>query len=78
MGLFKDNITVDIDDNYLYLVIDNITYNFELKKISQRLYNANISDKKKFVLSPSKYGIHWFAIDEDLSISALLKMQTDI
>ena len=36
------------------------------------LLNASEEDRGKYEISPSGYGIHWPALDEDLSIDGLL------
>jgi hypothetical protein len=71
----NNKIKVDIDDNYLYLIINNITYKYDIISISEILNNAKIEERKKFTISPSGYGIHWASLDEDLSVPALLKLK---
>jgi hypothetical protein len=39
------------------------------------LANASETERKKYEISPSGYGIHWPLIDEDLSIDGLLGIQ---
>ena len=38
-----------------------------------RLVNAQKQDLNSFVISPGGYGIHWPALDEDISIKAFLE-----
>lgn len=45
----------------------------DLNKLSQRLLQANDEERDNYVISPSGYGIHWPALDEDVSVHALLK-----
>lgn len=45
----------------------------DLNKLSQRLLQANDEERNNYVISPSGYGIHWPALDEDVSVHALLK-----
>lgn len=52
--------------------IDGKVHSFELSAVSKKLARATISDRMKFEVSPSGYGIHWLALDEDLSIDGLL------
>ncbi len=37
-----------------------------------RLATANLKQLRKFVISPSGYGIHWPDLDEDISVKAFL------
>lgn len=55
------------------ICIDNTNYSFEISKISESLHKASEFERKYYQISPSGYGIHWPAIDEDLSIEGLLK-----
>jgi len=45
-----------------------------LAKISSRLLKASQTERLRFEVSPSGYGIHWPLIDEDLSIDGLLNI----
>jgi hypothetical protein len=47
-------------------------YSFNLAEISSKLANASQLEKKMFDVSPSGYGIHWYVLDEDISIDGLL------
>lgn len=60
--------------NNLDIKIDNKNYSFDISKISKRLLNASEAERKFYQISPSGYGIHWPAIDEDLSIEGLLQI----
>ena len=71
----KDSISkieMAIENGFLIINKQGRIFRFELKKISERLANATEEELKQFRLSPSGYGIHWYAIDEDISIPALL------
>jgi hypothetical protein len=59
-------------DKHLEIEIDGVRRKFELGKISPKLRRASREQLEQYVISPSGYGIHWPAIDEDLSIDALL------
>ena len=52
---------------------DGKKYNWNIKEISTRLSNATEADRNNFIISPSGYGIHWPNLDEDISLSGLLK-----
>jgi hypothetical protein len=68
------NITsIKFESDYMILTIDNQTIQLKLKDISKRLQNASDKERNDYKISPSGYGIHWQALDEDLSINGLLK-----
>lgn len=56
----------------LHLKVDGKEYTFRLDKISKKLADASDTERRKYEISPSGYGIHWPLIDEDLSIDALV------
>jgi hypothetical protein len=59
----------------LIINIDGSDYTFELDMISLKLKEASEVQRSLYFISPSGYGIHWPLLDEDLSVSALLKMK---
>jgi hypothetical protein len=65
--------SVDADDTYLYLVIDDKSYRIRWEDCSPRLARANLAQRKRVDIAPSGYGIHWPEIDEDLAITPLLQ-----
>jgi hypothetical protein len=56
----------------MIIQIDNNQYSINLRQVSSRLLNASDEQQNKYQVSPSKYGIHWPLIDEDLSINNLI------
>lgn len=60
------------EGDQLQIVIDGKAHVFDLDKTSPRLTKAGREEREAFEISPSGYGIHWPAIDEDLSIDGLL------
>jgi len=56
----------------MHLTVDGVEYVFQIEKISKRLLKATESERNKYEISPSGYGIYWPLIDEDLSIVGLL------
>lgn len=56
----------------MFLSIDGNEQVFDLRTISPKLARAGAKERENFVVSPSGYGIHWPALDEDLSIDGLL------
>ena len=69
---------LSFNNGSMYVVIDGKFYTFDLKKISKRLLKAPLSQRGKFEVSPSGYGIHWPSLDEDLSVDGLLDGQGNI
>lgn len=66
------NAQVKVEAGFLLVTKGGRTHRFELKKISERLSKATDEQLMQFTISPSGYGIHWYSIDEDISIPALL------
>lgn len=62
------------DNDYLVLILDNQTIRVKLSRVSEKLANASDNERMDFKISPSGYGIHWFRLDEDLSVNGLLKI----
>jgi hypothetical protein len=56
----------------MIIQIDNNQYSINLRQVSSRLLNASDEQRNKYQVSPSKYGIYWPLIDEDLSINNLI------
>jgi len=76
LDIKKHNINnINFNGNYLIMEIDSKNYLFDISSISESLTKATIQEKKFFNISPSGYGIHWPAIDEDLSIEGLLSLK---
>jgi len=65
--------SVEIKGDIMSIIINDKTYQWQLKDVSEKLARASELEKRTFVISPSGYGIHWNLIDEDLSINGLLK-----
>ena len=63
---------VAFTDSEMVLTVDGTTHQFELTSVSQRLFQATQTERERYEISPSGYGIHWPLIDEDLSIDGLL------
>ena len=68
------NISVSaIEEQNLYLFVDNIQYKIPWSKCSRKLADASRFERGEIKIAPSGYGIHWPVIDEDLAIEPLLK-----
>lgn len=72
MSKYHDVQSVAFTDSEMVLTVDGVTHRFELKTVSQRLFQATQTERERCEISPSGYGIHWPLIDEDLSIDGLL------
>lgn len=66
---------VSFDKNTLFIRVDGREYTFVLADISRKLAGASASEREKYQISPSGYGISWPLIDEDLSIDALIGIE---
>jgi hypothetical protein len=73
MNKFHNIEELKFYNDSMLLKVDGKEANFNLKDISNRLFNATLEQRNKFEFSPSGYGIHWELIDEDLSIDGLFK-----
>ena len=56
----------------MLLRVDGKDYQVDIKGQSQRLAAATPKQRENFILSPSRYGIHWPDLDEDLSVDGLI------
>jgi hypothetical protein len=57
----------------LVLVLGTRRVRLSWEKCSRRLAAATENERRQAELSPGGYGIHWPLIDEDLSVSGLLR-----
>lgn len=64
---------VKINNDTLYVDTEHGEFYYELRTLSNLLSNASEIELNQYEISPSKYGIHWPLLDEDISIQALLK-----
>jgi len=68
----SNRVEVSVESGFIIIKKNGKTFRFELRKISERLAKASDEELKQYKVSPSGYGIHWYSIDEDISIPALL------
>jgi len=61
------------DNDFIYIEIEGQTIKKNLESLSSKLKSATALQRNSFKISPSGYGIHWYLIDEDLSVAAMLK-----
>ena len=65
---------IHFESDHMYLTIDNKQLKINLSDISDKLRDASVNLRNDYRISPSGYGIHWKQLDEDLSISGILKI----
>ena len=65
--------SIEFTKETLLIKIDNIMHQLDLKVISNKLLKASEVERNNYIISPANYGIHWPMIDEDISLSFLLK-----
>jgi uncharacterized protein DUF2442 len=63
---------VAFDGNSLLIKVDGKDLRIDLTGVSSRLLAASATERARYEVSPSGYGIHWPLIDEDLSVDGLL------
>lgn len=70
--------SLTFDQENMILTVDGSTYYIPINQASKRLAQATEAERKLYQISPSGYGIHWFIIDEDLSINGLIRLANDL
>lgn len=63
---------INFDNGNLTITVDGKKHTVPINKISKKLLNASREELNNYSISPSGYGIHWHALDEDISIDALI------
>ncbi|ABB57239.1 DUF2442 domain-containing protein [Synechococcus elongatus] len=69
---------LSFDQENMILSVDGSTYSIPISQASKRLSQATEAERKLYQISPSGYGIHWLAIDEDLSIDGLIRLANSL
>ncbi len=64
---------VEAGDDELVIVLRDREIRIAWQDCSPRLATATPQQRRNAELSPGGYGVHWPMIDEDLSISGLLR-----
>ncbi len=72
MDRVHDIRKVTVSGCVLHLDVDGKTYQIDLAKVSSRLARATQAQREQVEVSPSGYGLHWPAVDEDLSVDGLI------
>lgn len=76
MTISPEPVSVRVDDDNLWVELeDGRTIGVPLAWFP-RLFHASVKDRQAFELS--RCGIHWEAIDEDISIAGLLAGRGDM
>lgn len=76
MSKQHDVQSIAFEGEWMVLSVDGRIYRLPLAQVSKRLASASEAERQMYRVSPSGYGIHWFALDEDLSINGLIKWVT--
>lgn len=63
---------VAVSGRFLHLEVDGKSYEIDLARQSPRLAHATQAQRQQIEVSPSGYGLHWPAVDEDLSVDGLI------
>ena len=63
---------VEVSGCLLHLEVDGKSYEIDLARQSSRLARATQAQRQQIEVSPSGYGLHWPAVDEDLSVDGLI------
>ena len=72
MDKAHDIRNVTVSGCVLHLDVDGKSYEINLAKASPRLAHATQAQREQIEVSPSGYGLHWPAVDEDLSVDGLI------
>lgn len=64
---------ISTDAAYLYLSIDEKSYQIRWEDYASKLAKANWAQRNRFEVAPSGYGIHWPELDEDWAITPMLR-----
>jgi hypothetical protein len=67
-------LSIDFVGEWMILSVDGQTYQIPINQASKRLAQATDIERKMYRISPSGYGIHWHAIDEDLTTKGLIQL----
>lgn len=67
-----------VEGKILHLTIDAVSYEVDLAEQLSCFREATDDEIKNIEVSPSGYGLHWPALDEDLSIDGLIGIRHEI
>ena len=74
-GRFFDEVEISFFDGYMYFKLDVNAYRIKFmpEGYLKKLYHATKKQRENYELDPSRYGVHWEDLDEDLSFKSLIK-----
>jgi len=67
---------IDFSGEWMILSVNEETFEIPIVQVSKKLAQATDIERRMYRISPSGYGIHWYAIDEDLTTKGLIKLAT--
>jgi len=67
---------IDFSGEWMILSVNEEIYQIPTAQASKKLSQATDIERKMYRISPSGYGINWYAIDEDLTTKGLIKLAT--
>ncbi len=67
---------IEFNGEWMILSVNEETYQIPIIQASKKLAQATDIERKMYRVSPSGYGIHWYAIDEDLTTKGIIKLAT--
>jgi hypothetical protein len=65
---------IEFSGEWMILSVNEETYRLPIIQASKKLAQATDIERKMYRISPSGYGIHWYAIDEDITTKGLIKL----
>ena len=74
MDKFYNISGLQFDNDYLIVIVDNVSYKVKICEASKKLDSASEQVRNDYIISPSGYGIHWKQLDEDLSVNGLIQI----
>jgi len=67
---------IEFSGEWIILSVNEEAYQISIAQASKKLAQATDIERKMYRISPSGYGIHWYAINEDLTTKGLIKLAT--
>lgn len=78
MSKQHDVQSINFEGEWMILSVDGQVHRLPLAQVSKRLAAASEAERQMYRVSPSGYGIYWFALDEDLSINGLIRLAATV
>ncbi len=67
---------IDFSGEWMILSVNEEIFEIPIVQASKKLAQAIDIERRMYRISPSGYGIHWYAIDEDITTNGLIKLAT--